>query len=356
MNSYFFILGRNPALSFSEIISVLKKNSVPFTIKSLSREALIISTENTLSVGEYVNILGGTVKAGEVFSEINKEKEGINWEKNLTPELLLKSCVSGKVGKVHFGTSIYNQTTEDKYVAQYNREQGRVNIQIKKILKQNQISSGFVQSKERILPTATILYNKLLSNGFEFSVFVSECKVLIGKTLSIQDFNAFSFRDMNRPFRDKKSGIIPPKLARIMINLSGKDSQSTILDPFCGSGTIPLEANLLGFRNILASDNSQKAVSDTQANLEWAKIHVFGFKGEYMLQVLKADVETLMSTYKPGSIDVIVTEPYLGPTIFNKPTKESVETLFKELSSLYQRALLGFSKILKPGGVVVMVF
>lgn len=355
-NSYFFILGRNPALSFAEIISVLKKNSVSYAIRYVSREVLVVTTGTSLEVNNYIDKLGGTVKIGKIVSEVSKEKEGIEWGKTLTPEFLLESFVSGQNGKIHFGTSLYNLTCDDRYVAQYNREQGRVNGLIKKMLKKVGVSSGFVQSPDRFLATATILYNKLLSRGFEFVILVSEDKVLLGKTLEIQDFNSFSFRDMNRPFRDKKSGIIPPKLARIMINLSQKNTDAVLLDPFCGSGTIPLEAHILGFNHVLASDSSEKAVHDTYENLEWAKIHVLGFRGESAPKVIHADATSLSIPYGLNSVDLIVTEPYLGPTVFQKPTKESVVQLFKELSLLYRKAVKEFFKVLKPTGIVVMVF
>jgi tRNA G10 N-methylase Trm11 len=56
--------------------------------------------------------------------------------------------------------------------------------------------------------------------------------------------------------------MIPPKLAQVMINLARRDEadfQDKILfDPFCGSGTILMEAYLMGIKNIIGSDLSDR--------------------------------------------------------------------------------------------------
>ena len=54
---------------------------------------------------------------------------------------------------------------------------------------------------------------------------------------------------MDKPYRDMRRGMLPPKLARSLVNLAiGAKSPSdmTILDPFCGTGTVLMEAMLLG--------------------------------------------------------------------------------------------------------------
>src|SRR5205823_3602162 len=86
---------------------------------------------------------------------------------------------------------------------------------------------------------------------------------------AVQPFEQFSARDFGRPGRDDLSGMLPPKLAIIMINLAANDTISVLLDPFCGSGTILSEALLLGYKNLIGSDISEKAVADTKTNLDW---------------------------------------------------------------------------------------
>lgn len=94
-------------------------------------------------------------------------------------------------------------------------------------------------------------------------------KQFVAVTLAVQDFEEYRFLDFGRPQRDMVSGSMPPKLAKIMLNLSGVKIDQAILDPFCGSGTMIQQALLLGFTNIVGSDASPKAVEDTKKNLNW---------------------------------------------------------------------------------------
>ena len=87
--------------------------------------------------------------------------------------------------------------------------------------------------------------------------------------MAVQPFEEFGARDYARPSRDDLSGMLPPKLAKIMINLAQAKENSLILDTFCGSGTILQEALIMGYLNLIGFDSSPKAIKDSQANLEW---------------------------------------------------------------------------------------
>ena len=107
--------------------------------------------------------------------------------------------------------------------------------------------------------------NKVLEKGGELVVFVrSDTTFDLGRTETVQDFKTYRLRDIGRPRRNAKRGMLPPKLARMMINIASPKHNDTILDPFCGSGTIIHEAFLLGYKNIIGSDISEKAVRDRQ--------------------------------------------------------------------------------------------
>ena len=88
-------------------------------------------------------------------------------------------------------------------------------------------------------------------------------------TKAIQPIESLGERDFGRPYRDAKSGMLPPKLAMMMINLAGQSLGATILDPFCGSGTILMEAATIGYTNLMGSDISPKAIDDTRQNFAW---------------------------------------------------------------------------------------
>jgi tRNA G10 N-methylase Trm11 len=192
--------------------------------------------------------------------------------------------------------------------------------------------------------------NKLLTHGFEFSFIKKQGKIILVKTLSVQPFKELSKRDYGRPGRDEQSGMLPPKLAQMMLNLGLIDENKVILDPFCGSGTVLSEAILLGSGNIFGSDLSEKAVKDTIENLHWTD------KSEVIRgidqRVIELSATELASKFKKESIDAIVTEPYLGPQRGEYEVREVVS----ELEGLYKKAINEFEKILKESGRVVMIW
>ena len=101
----------------------------------------------------------------------------------------------------------------------------------------------------------TPLFKEGAGGGQQFS---------LAQTEAVQPFEQFSARDFGRPGRDDLSGMLPPKLAIIMINLAQTPLNSILLDPFCGSGTILSEAVLLGYTNLIGTDISEKAIADSK--------------------------------------------------------------------------------------------
>ena len=72
-----------------------------------------------------------------------------------------------------------------------------------------------------------------------------------------------------RPFF--KPVTMDPRLARLMVSLSFCGAEpSVVVDPFCGTGGISIEASMLGLRT-LASDLDTRMVDGTRANLDWAR-------------------------------------------------------------------------------------
>ena len=73
----------------------------------------------------------------------------------------------------------------------------------------------------------------------------------------------------DRPFFQPVS--LDPKQAKLMISLAHRREfeTNTVVDPFCGTGGIAIEAALQGI-TVLASDLDPRMVKGTQKNLEWA--------------------------------------------------------------------------------------
>lgn len=341
---YFFILGSNPTLSLAEICSLFPKeqkgNFLP--------DAVVLETGG-LDAKNLINRMGGTIKIGQIlFTADNLDFD--NLLENLKPYLSPKES-----GKFNFGISFYGKK---------NIKIQPLAMKIKSFLRDENINSRWVVSKEKILSSVVAEQNKLTYGGIEIIIIAKDGKILVGKTLAVQPFKDLSFRDYGRPGRDDRSGMLPPKLAQIMINLSANNPAPSpykeeeqakvlskiILDPFCGSGTILTEAILLGYKNLIGSDNSQRAVNDTQKNIEWIE-EKFAIQGA-KTRIFLSGAQSIAQKIKANSIDAIITEPYLGPQRGNVNEMK----IKNELEKLYSEAIRQFIKVLKNNGIVVMIW
>lgn len=357
MKEYFFILGRNPILSSAEIKAVLQKQQIPFTIECSSDEVLIVSTAAIIDIPDIMKTLGGIIKAGEIVDRVNLDDSEEKFEFLFSSDNILSKYMPVSGGKVHFGISIYRCSGEEEIFLKLTDNLKEFHKTIKENLKERGVKAGFVQIKERYLSSVSVVKNELLTKGAEIVLVLTKENILAGRTDSVQEFESFSFRDMGRPAKDKRSGIMPPKLARIMINLASCDKKGTVLDPFCGSGTIIQELMILGYRHIKGSDISHKAIRDTNENINW----LFGnFRNlnpkEYDLEIIQKDVNNISGKIPLSSIDAIVTEPFIGPPLHSRINISTIRQTFSILSRLYLAAFAEFAKICKKGAPVVFIF
>jgi len=207
---------------------------------------------------------------------------------------------------------------------------------------------------EGALSAVQIDKNKIIETGADIIAASGIHSLYLGKTLTVQDYKKYSQRDYGRPERDAKSGLLPPKLAKIMINLSGAGVNDQLLDPFCGSGTIIQEAILMGFKKIIGSDISQKAINDSKKNIDWLIKKYKLPAGKIKLHPV--DVKKLDKKIPSNSVDVIISEPYLGPPKQKNISVTDMLALIQELENLYLAAFNAFKKIVKPGGRIIIVF
>lgn len=176
----------------------------------------------------------------------------------------------------------------------------------------------------------------------EFVVFPYRGKFGVAVTVAVQPFEEWTRRDRGRPHADPKAGMLPPKVARMMVNIVSPPG--TLLDPFCGMGTILAEALLTGW-NVIGSDQSAEAITKAEENLQW----LLPLRGRWKLFVSDA---THVSE-QIESVDAIVTEPFLGkPNV----SETSVRDVVTGLEKLYIGCLKEWRSVTKDGGKVVMAF
>jgi len=128
--------------------------------------------------------------------------------------------------------------------------------------------------------------------------------------------------------------MLKPKLARLLINLTG--AKKELLDPFCGTGSVLIEADVLGLKPI-GSDIERKMVWYSKLNTEH-----FGVKAE----LHQLDATELEKHFKPNSIEAIACDPPYG---------RSSTLAGKKMNELYPKFLASAHKILKPNARLVMI-
>ncbi|MBL7058233.1 methyltransferase domain-containing protein [Patescibacteria group bacterium] len=327
---YFFTLGNNPTLSIAEITARFPKEQHII----VSDDVFILETKEKIDANATIETLGGTIKIGEIFNEVSSNDQDLGKYINTVLD-----CE--QEGKYKFGISYYgSKKLNDKRLA----------MDIKNYLREKGVSSRWVTSKERTLSSVVVEQNKLTSKGIEIVLIKENNKLLLGKTLAVQPFKELSRRDYGRPARDDRSGMLPPKLAQILINLAQITDESVILDPFCGSGTVLTESILMGHKNIIGSDISEKAIGDSRQNITWIQNNYKLKNSNYRLIVVSS--LRISNKIKPSSVDAIITEPYLGP----QRGEFNIKNVVTEIEELYSKSLADFYKVLKPEGVIVMIF
>ncbi len=315
-HSYAFQLGRESAISIAEIHAVFRREHLAILTEAVRGSWLHLETGTPLPVAQLIVILGGTIAIAEKIAA-DKTPEAI-------ADYLEKNQNDGKI--------VFSMHDCPRSLP----------IAVKKELKERGRSARFIAPHN----TATIIHNHLVEAEGDLRFFGNDIFV----TRGVQPIEAWSERDFGRPGRDAKSGMLPPKLARILVNLAELPKTGSILDPFCGSGTVLSEAMLLGYKQLIGSDISDKAITDTEKNLAWIAAD------SVKPRLIVSPAQTLLTHLSPGSVDAVVTEPYLGLPLSGNDTHAFLERQRQELTSLYLHAFAQFEKILKPGSTVVFIF
>lgn len=335
-NLAFTVLGTQPHLSLTELEAVIQ---TPAEIASGEVALFAYADLEGLQ-----HRLGGAHKVGRVRALLHKgsDDEIIQAMLEAIRERVFES-------KVRIGLSVYNINDQPAH-DRYSKASYRLQMNLKKKLQELGKSARIVTSKTPKLQSAAIKKNKLLEKGFEFVLITSQKGVYFCTTETVQNLDEWSYRDMHRPWRNAKQGMLPPKLARMMVNLVGAPAQGMLLDPFCGSGTVLMEASIVGWK-CTGSDISEQAVHDTRLNMDW--LVQKGFASEAPLLHMSA-AENLQHLVAHESVDAIVTEPFLGDPRKGTERPEEIKRASSQLELLYTRSFRGLQQVLKPGGIIVI--
>jgi tRNA G10 N-methylase Trm11 len=338
MTSWIFILGTNPALSVEEILTVL--GCTMDAVTDVGPDFVIVSTSAEFAAVDLLSRLGGTIKIGRLHQQMTSVSQVTPavWRQTLR----LDSDVSKKI---IFGFSQYG-LAKSAYALQ------GIGLKVKKLLKGEGYNARLMANKEGQLSSVAVQKNDLI--GTELLI-IKGTQIYLGLTEAVQDFERYGQRDYGRPERDSARGMLPPKVAQMMINLAQIPDSGSVLDPFCGLGTVAQEAWLMAKqRKIFCSDSDSQAVEQAQKNIQWLLSDVHSDS----VRCKVGAVQTVSQLWPDQPFDAVVTEPYLGPARELQRSMSDVRRteIITEISKLYLQAFQQFAKVIRPQGRVVMVW
>lgn len=323
------ILGRQPAIGMAELEALYGADNVA----PISQHVAALSVE-TADID--FSRLGGSTRLATVIGEV----DSTGWpqiEKALRAAAIHVAKQLPTEGKIKLGISVYGlDITPAKLTA--------AGLTVKKMLRSGARSVRLVPNQAPELNTAQVFHNSLTGKlGIELLVVVGKGSTLIAHTTAVQDIDSYTIRDRGRPKRDARVGMLPPKLAQIIINLVGLlPEHSVILDPFCGTGVLLQEALLMRY-DVTGTDLEPRMIAYSDTNLEWAHERL-GTENAYMLAVGDA---TTHEWELP--IDAVACETYLGRAFTSAPSREVLEQTASDVNLILKKFLRNIHPQLKPG-------
>ena len=183
---------------------------------------------------------------------------------------------------------------------------------------------------ERLIGTMISGPVSLKNPAIEYRAVLSEDRCYFGKMLFFLDRGSFSARN---PGKRKffHPGVMMPRMARTLINLTLSRAGDILLDPFCGTGGTLIEAEMLGMRSV-GSDFDPIMIEGSMGNVTCSDL-------------LCADATGL--PFADRSVDAVVTDFPYGQSVCIKKTDT--------MDNLYADALEEIRRVLKTGRRAVVV-
>jgi tRNA G10 N-methylase Trm11 len=332
---YIAMLGRQPELGVAELERIYGADAITPVLAS---GAALIDAELEASA---MQRLGGSVKLAKVLTTI-KSNDWRDIEKYLA-KMIPEHLQYVPEGKLRLGVSAYGLRVKPDAI-------NATNLRLKRIIKSAGRSVRVVPNKELALNSAQVIHNQLTgSTGWELVLVRRGSNTILAQTIAEQDIEAYAARDQARPARDAFVGMLPPKLAQIMLNLAvaqlpekADDTQNVILDPFCGTGVILQEAALMMYLPY-GTDLSEKMIRYSRDNLAWMQ-DKFGIHYHWNLEEGDAMTHTWLQP-----VDAVVCEAYLGQPFSAPPSPAKLREVEGNCDHIISEFLKNIGSQIKPG-------
>lgn len=340
------ILGRQPALGLAELESLYGGDAVLDIAPGIA--GLILDIREV----DFAR-LGGSTRLATVIGEVPSS----SWkqvEKALIGLAKSTAFALPTSGKFHLGLSAYEFDVSPAKI-------NALGLTLKKVLRSRHDGSvRLVPNTTAELSTAQVFHSHLTDeHGAELLIINCQNKTIIARTTAVQDIDGYTLRDRGRPKRDARVGMLPPKLAQIIVNLASGEIQRhesrdmsqekiTVLDPFCGTGVVLQEALLMGY-TAYGTDLEPRMIAYSEANLDWlaSKFKIpdstleVGDATNHQWQISKFQT--------PNSKIVVACETYLGRPFTERPSSAILAQTISEVNLILKRFLQNIQPQLPQG-------
>lgn len=340
MSQYLFVLGSHLSLSVAELQRFVALEQIDETSSvALGTVKLWPNPRNLPKSQEGLlqDHLGGCIRFGEVLGVYEDWDDLVERMKKEVPEEAVTPRF--RLGFSTFGESRHAIRQELLDIFQSERDHCR-----------------FINPPKENLTSARIFEERLLTKGIEFLVWFQGDRYILAQTVANQNIRNYTVRDRKKEFRDAHMGMLPPKLAQMMLNICLGNEEATpqdglsrkseifVWDPFCGSGTINIEAILMGHKNY-GSDLDADRVKYAQENyIQMAEHFRFDPSTAVFFDSDAGKISARIKTSAPQSLWV-VTEGYLGKNFRNAPTAGDIQESKKVVLSLWAKVFEVWEKL-----------
>lgn len=331
---FIFELGREFKLSLAEIYRIFPKWSIIFE----SEKIVILDGVSQEEILQFAPHLGGTIKIIQV-QETKANTWDFLWDiRSFLENFLEKNHFEGKF---HYGVNLFGKTLISfKEVLKAS----------KSIVKAFKLNPRFVNNEIKNLSSVAIIKEGLVKKWTDLNFIEIQASTYFWTTLFVQNIYGYSNRDYGKQ-RDMHIGMLPPKLAQMMINIARWREKSTqkIYDPFVGLGTVLIEALYMWYTHVFGSDYNKKMIETTNENLEKLK-NTFQFQKNIFFQ----NAQFIHEVRDISQYGNIVTEGYLWEIMTqNNISLERIQKQRASLVKLYQGFFSGLKKSGFSGNIVI---
>ncbi len=299
---YAFVFGKNWKLSLAEILSYFEYREIKWSFVDLSKKAIVVDTE--VSPQDVISDLGGTLKIVKIekqfpFAELFNQDFGDWTERPIS--------VYGSYKLLHNIRKVFDVVPKDKVLS----------------------------------------HTEIITKGLKESALIFGLKTCYwGRTVAVSNPFEFKKRDIQKPAKRTRLAISPSR-ARILLNLS--QAKENVLDPFCGVGTIAVEAIFHGIKRVYISDYDKEVLKGAEKNVRWAK-KVAGSNAKVIIK--HCDARKISECF--SKVEAVATEPDLGVSLKRRPSKADARQIILYLKPLYKKFMNSLRDCLELGGRVAI--